>query len=93
VLREGGPQEGEVDEGGGRDPGEVRQEARGRLVEVAAQECRYGTTDLVFFRAKGFLKSLVLFCFRFRFRFGMLMNQSILLQGCCGAGRVAGCVG
>jgi hypothetical protein len=44
VLREGGPEEGEVDEGGRRDPGEVHQGARGRLLEVAAQECRYGTT-------------------------------------------------
>jgi hypothetical protein len=59
VLREGGPEEGEVDEGGGRDPGEIRQEARGRLVEIAAQECRYGTTDLVFQSEKGFLRGLV----------------------------------
>jgi len=39
VLREGGVEEGQVDEGGGRDPGEVHQGARRRVMEIAAQEC------------------------------------------------------
>lgn len=41
VLREGGVEEGEVDQGGGRDPGEVHRGARGRLMEITAQECWY----------------------------------------------------
>ena len=45
VLREGGVEEGEVDEGGGRDPGEVHQGARRRVMEIAAQECWYGRTS------------------------------------------------
>lgn len=45
MLRQGGTEEGEVDEGGGRDPGEVHQGARGRVMEIAAQECWYGGTS------------------------------------------------
>ena len=45
MLREGGVEEGEVDEGGGRDPGEVHQGARRRVMEIAAQECWYGRTS------------------------------------------------
>jgi hypothetical protein len=45
VLREGGAEAGEVDEGGGRHLGQIYQGARGRGVEIAPKECRYGTLE------------------------------------------------
>jgi hypothetical protein len=40
VLREGGAEAGEVDGGGGRDTRQLHCQARGGVLEVAAQECR-----------------------------------------------------